>query len=500
MKELGIEKREEKFRGTPVQIATAIMILVIATLLSMFFRHLNFSAINIAVVYILSVLIVSRFTRGYIYGIAASLVNIFCFNYFFTQPYYTFHVYNRDYLTTFIVMLVASILTSTLTSKILESSAAARRSEKQTKMLYQITSSLAMTSSVSEVATVSVQWLANLLDCEVHFITFDAGGKLSEEYSVEKGQHRVNVRSLTSDVTEQVLNDKFILPISGQTHQYGIICLPQKCVRKEGDQAKLLSSIATQICVAMGRERLANEKEAVKAEAEREKFKSNLLRAISHDLRTPLTGIMGSSELLLYSLKNEDNRKLVQGIYDDSNWLTQMVENILSLTKIEEGKLIAHMQEEAAEEIVAEAVNRSSKYVDNRKITAELPDEVLFIPMDGKLIMQVLINLIDNAVKHTSRTDEIKVKVKVEENKAWFSVIDNGTGISPDDLPKIFNLFYTVNGSHADSQRGIGLGLAICKAIVNAHGGQIYADNNEGGGANIRFYLPMMENVSPDGE
>ena len=240
----------------------------------------------------------------------------------------------------------------------------------------------------------------------------------------------------------------------------------------------------------MEREFLADEKKQIEAQAERERFKSNLLRAISHDLRTPLAGISGAAEILQYNLTNSEDKKLARGIYDDATWLTHMVENILSLTKIEEGKIIRDIQPEAVEEVVSEAVRRASKYSNNRKITVKIPDEVIFVPMDAKLIMQVLINLIDNAVKHSPTDSIIHVKIDCEKNKVWFRVIDHGTGIPPEDLPRIFDLFYRANHMLADSKRGMGLGLTICKSIIDAHGGSIFAENNPEGGATFRFWLP----------
>jgi len=473
------------------QILITLLILVGATMLSMLIRDIGFSAINIVVTYILSVLIVSRVTKGYFYGILASVIGMFSFNFFFTEPFHTFNVYNKSYIMTFGVMLTASILTSTLTSKIMRSTAIASRREKQFQLLYQITSSLAKASSVSEVATVSVQCLSNLLDCDVSCITTDENGNINNEYSIKKGVRGATSQPLSKEQAELIVQDKFILPISDQRYQYGLICLPKYRVPDDSDQSKLLSSASTQIFTAMERERLANEKEKAKNEAEREKFKSNLLRSISHDIRTPLSGITGASEILLYSLKDEDSVRLVQGIYDGSVWLTQMVENILSLTKIQEGTLLVNKQMEAVEEIISVALKYSSRYANQYHISVEIPDKVVFVPMDGKLIAQVLINLIDNAVKHSNESNEIKIEVTTGKNNIWFSVSDHGTGISPEDLPKVFDLFFVANESRVDYKRGNGLGLAICKAIVNAHGGRIHAENNTSGGATIRFSLPL---------
>ena len=472
-------------------ILITLLIICVATVLSMFIRNFGFYETNIVVIYILSVLLVSNVTKGYIYGIIASIIGMFSFNFFFTEPIHTFNVSNKSYIITFSVMLAASVLTSTLTSKIVKSSAIASQREKQSQILYQVGSSLAKTSSVSDVATVSVQCFSNLMDCNVSLITTNEENCINKEYSIRKGERGVAISILTDQQLQQIIQNKFIMPIADQRYQFGMICLPEDCITGEIEQSKLLSSIISQICIAIERECLANEKEVAKNEAKQEKYKSNLLRSISHDIRTPLSGITGAAEVLLYSLKNDDEIRLVQGIYDDSIWLNQMVENILNLTKIQEDSFRVNKQMEAVEEIIGVAVKHSLKFWGNHRISVEIPESVLFVPMDANLIVQVFINLIENAVKHSIESDEIKICVTVSKDYAWFSVIDHGTGIKAEDLPKIFDLFFVSEDSHGDSKRGNGLGLTICKAIVAAHGGKIIAENNINGGATVRFSLPL---------
>jgi two-component system, OmpR family, sensor histidine kinase KdpD len=244
-----------------------------------------------------------------------------------------------------------------------------------------------------------------------------------------------------------------------------------------------------QINIAMEREYLAKEKETAKIETVQERFKNNLLRAISHDLRTPLAVITGASEMLLHSLDKPENINVAKEIHEDSIWLTRMVENILSLTRIQEGRLNLFTQLEAVEEIIAESIRRVQKYTPTHKISVAIPDDVIFIHMDSKLIVQVLINLLDNAVKHTSPEGNINVNVTLDSEKVWFEVSDNGTGIDENDLNNLFDIFYLPDNQRTDAKRGIGLGLAICKAIVNMHGGEIYAENKVTGGATFRFFL-----------
>jgi two-component system, OmpR family, sensor histidine kinase KdpD len=481
------------------QVLITLLILCAATVLSLFIRDIGFSDINIVVIYILSVLIISNVTKGYAYGIIAAVIGMLGFNFFFTEPIHTFNVTNRSYILTFLVMLSASILTSTLTSKIIKSSAIAGRREKQSQILYQISSSLAKTTSISDVAAVSAQCLSNLYNCDVSCIIAKDEDGSNREYSIKKDQRGVMMTVLSDDLLQQSVLDKYIVPLTDQDHRFGFICLPGSFRPDEPEQIKLLASITAQISIALERETLANEKETAKNETKREKYKSDLLRSISHDIRTPLSGITGAAEALLYNLKDEDSKRLIKGIYDDSLWLNQMVENILSLTKIQEGSLPVNKKLEAVEEIIGASVKYSSKFLGKHHILVEIPDSVLFVAMDARLIMQVLNNLIENAVKYSVESDEIKIEVAANKDFVWFSVTDHGMGIKTEDLTKVFDLFFVSDDSHTDAKRGNGLGLAICKAIVNAHGGKIIAENNINGGATIRFSLPF-EGGNPHGK
>ncbi|MFW6149648.1 MAG: sensor histidine kinase [Atribacterota bacterium] len=466
-----------------------------ATLLSLFFQHLGFKEVNFVVIYILSVLLTSRYTKGYVYGIVASIIAMLSFNFFFTEPIYTFTVDDPTYIFTFIVILIAAILTSALTSKLIYSKELASEREKQAQTLYEITSSLAKPGGIMEVARVSVQCLVSLLKRDVIFLLIDNKNNLIQEIATPNSGYGIVTKNINYNDVEMITSKHYTFPITVRDKQVGYVCLPEEMENTNKRNRFLLDSVIMQISIAMQREILTSEKEAAKAEMERERFKSNLLRAISHDLRTPLTGIKGAAEMLLQNLQDEENIKLIQGIYEDSNWLIRLIENILSLTRIQEGRLAVNIQPEAVEEIVAEAVDRASKYAPDHKIIISIPDEVLFIPMDGKLIIQVLINLIDNAIKHASQSDEIKVLVRLDGNKAWFEVSDNGAGINPEDLPRLFDMFFIAPSSHTDSKPGIGLGLAICKAIINFHGGKIMAENNNSSGATFRFFLNVQEDL-----
>ena len=235
----------------------------------------------------------------------------------------------------------------------------------------------------------------------------------------------------------------------------------------------------------------------IEAEVEREKMKANLLRSVSHDLRTPLTAIIGSSNVVLEqydTLTDNEKKELVEHVREDAQWLVRLVENILSITRIRDGVVRLKKAPEVAEEIVAEAV---SKFRKNRKmpVRVKLPDEMLMIPMDATLIEQVLVNLMENVVIHAQGATEINVRVfRTENQKACFCVEDDGCGIDEKILPKLFEeLFPHAQESNADGRRSMGIGLSACMSIVKAHEGDMYAQNKSEGGARVCFVLPMEE-------
>ena len=247
--------------------------------------------------------------------------------------------------------------------------------------------------------------------------------------------------------------------------------------------------------LAMDRFYSVQERMKFREETEREHYRGNLLRSISHDLRTPLAGILGTSEIVMdMTTGNEEVHDLVGGIYREAEWLHALVENILNLTRLQEGHLLPHKELEAVEEVIGFAVENMRRRYNGLQVNVSVPDELLVIPMDARLISQVLINLLDNAVKHTEDKKGIFVTVVEENECVRFVISDNGTGIREEDLPNIFGMFYTTGTKLSDAQSGVGLGLAICEAIVKAHGGEISARNKkDGSGAEFIFTLPMED-------
>lgn len=239
--------------------------------------------------------------------------------------------------------------------------------------------------------------------------------------------------------------------------------------------------------------KILNEREHQLMEAEKEKMRANLLRAISHDLRTPLTGIIGTADSYLEhsdSLSRAEKIHLIENIYEDANWLLQMVENLLSVTRIQDEGIGVVTTLEPLEEVIPDAVMRFRKRIPSAVVQVIIPEDFIMVPMDATLIEQVLINLLENAVYHGDGSKPIKLTVSVDESNARFSIQDQGKGIDESILPNLFDGYTPIPNQCSDAHKGMGIGLSICKTIIKAHQGDLYARNHEYG-AEFIFTLPI---------
>lgn len=258
----------------------------------------------------------------------------------------------------------------------------------------------------------------------------------------------------------------------------------------------LISTITSSMTIHQAKQnQLLQEKDHMLMEAEKETMRANLLRAISHDLRTPLTTILGTSSALMEHGKNMtagEVQGMVQNIYTDADWLLHMVENLLSITRIQDDRGVSHVtkSEEPLEEVVSEAVQRFRRRFPDALVKVSVPDQLIMIPMDATLIEQVINNLLENAYYHAGAADrQIELAAVTQPDYVVFSVRDYGRGIDPQLLGTLFEGGSTSHGTSTDAHKGMGIGLSICRTIVNAHGGQIYAGNHENG-AEFTFTLP----------
>ena len=495
-------------------IFKTIVIMILSILLSLIFRKIGLHESNVMIVFILGVLFVSRYTDGYVYGILAAVIGVLSFNFFFTIPYYSFLAYRADYPVTFIIMLIAAIITSTLTSRVKAQARISLIRENRMQILYKINKSLLIARNKKQVVEYCGDNLVDMFNRTIMIAILDHKNNLQKpcDYTVNGEENKdifnLDVEALAIEkcfkISKSVGVEAEIYmdcvghyhPIKGQNEilgVIGIVCLEENTLSK--NEKILLESVSTQIALAIEREDLYEKKRQINLETETERLRGNLLRSISHDLRTPLTGILGSVSTITdnYDLLDNDTRKeLLDIIYEDTSWLIHSVENILSMTRIDEGKLEIKKNVEIVEEIIAESISRVKRFSGNHNVVTDLPGNMVILFVDGLLIEQVLINLIDNAIKYTHSDSIIEVKVTESEESVFFQVSDNGKGIPKADISAIFERFYTKTRGDCLEKRGIGLGLAICKSIIEAHGGSIEAFNNSYGGATFKFNLPVI--------
>jgi len=255
----------------------------------------------------------------------------------------------------------------------------------------------------------------------------------------------------------------------------------------------ILTAISTQLGVAVYRERLRSEQEEIRLAMEREQQRSMLLRSVAHDLRSPLTALYGTGSVLAddYAMLTDAKRQaLAANMSEEILWLAGLVENILNMTRISEGQLVLTRGKEAIDDLFTNAISHVGRLLKGRDFKMSLPDEVVLVPVDGRLIVQVIVNLLENAVKHTPPDAAIRLAAAVKNDVVEISVSDTGAGIEPEKKDRIFDRFVMLDDGVIDGKQGLGLGLAICKAIVDAHNGVIWVEDNEPHGAKFVFSLP----------
>lgn len=483
-----------------------VAIIAVATLISIGFRKLGYSEANYIMTYNLGVVLVAYFTDGFLYCVLASFLSMLTYNFFFTVPYYTLLAYSPEYPVTFISMLLSALVASTLTSSVKRESRRAENREKRIRILYQHEKHLLEVNSKPQLLKVAAKDIGELFGASVMLAAADLSGQLSMRHTVGKDvfqsaeEARAIRETFQSGMASGAGNELFrqceasYLPITGPSGVLGVIGIAMPAKRKLTESQRLfLDAIAAQVALAMERERLYEKQQRVKLEIERERLRGDLLRSVSHDLRTPLTGMLGAVGTLIdnYDALSDATRKqFLADIHGEVEWLSALVENVLSLTRLESQRVKLEKQPEAAEEIVAEALARVKRRIGARPVTVEVPDELLMVPMDATLIGQVLVNLLDNAIKHTPEGTAMHVAVRREGASAVFEVSDSGPGLPPEAAARLFDRFYTKQ-TGAEDRKGAGLGLSICKSIVEAHGGTIAAQNGPMGGALFRFTLPL---------
>ncbi len=466
-----------RFKRIPPHVSFSLKsaaILFAALGFSLLASRMGLNKESIVMIFLLGTVLITIVTPGYWYGLASSMIHVFLFNYLFTQPLHTFLISSSSDVTLLIAFFITSILCGTITSRLNRQREISEGNARTAQLLQKITEGFSQVTGERAIVLQGIRYLKDHagLDCAV---TLSSGAVYPQAAAPAGAFHTV--------------------PITGAQKTLGV--LDAHCAHPPTFQQELLlKAVAAQMATALDRDAFSIEQEKIRLAMERERLRSTLLRAVAHDLRSPLTVLAGASGLLsenMQSLTDSEKTKLARDINEEVTWLTDLVENILSMTQIQESRLFMRREEEVVDDVVNEAVKHVTPLMQGRQLTVKLPEDVVTAPMDIKLIAQVIINLLDNAVRHTPPSCAVSLTVTPMEKEVVFEVCDDGPGIDPSILDTLFDGFVQKTGRVSDGRRGLGLGLAICQAVVTAHSGAIKAENRLGGGACFTFTLPRGE-------
>ena len=474
-----------------------------------------FEKANLVMVYLLGVTAVAMRGRR-LAAIMASVLSVAAFDFFFVAPYLSFAVSDLEYLVTFSVMLLVALVISTLTVRLRQQAEAARHRERRTAALYALSRELANTPGTDGILQAAARHLHEVFESQVSLLLPDAMGHLQPWGAPADGpSHGPGGPALfTLDTKERAVAqwvyehrqmaglgtatlpsaEALYVPLRGARGAVGVLGIRPAAPRRlrDPEQMHLLETFASQTALGVERAALAEEAQHAHVQIETERLRNSLLSTVSHDLRTPLTAIAGAASGLLEEhtpLDTSTRHELCQTIAEEAHRLNRLVNNLLEMTRLEAGAVQVHKEWQPLEEVVGAALTRLEEQLHDRPLTTHLPADLPLVPLDSVLIEQVLINLLDNAMRYTPPGSPIALMAWATVDTVTVEVADRGPGLPPGEEQRIFDKFYRVK--RADMPSGTGLGLTICRGIIEAHGGRIWAENRPRGGTVVRFTLPL---------
>lgn len=450
-------------------------ILLLCTLIGKGFMHFQFLITTPIMIYILGIVFVSIWTSGYIYSLLASLFSVLCFNFFFTYPYFSL-LSDPSYITTYIVMFVVAMSSSSLMTRLKKQSFENAKQVYRTQVLLEMSQMLQKANDMNAIYASMLKQLHKLLDTDLVLYPHNDEPILLGQCPVETDivawvyKNRHEAGKTTSYHSDSMC---LYLPINGTHEVLGVVGIVLKD-KIDSFEKNLWLAILDECGMALEKEMIRLENLKIEQQAKQEALRADLLRMISHDLRTPLTSISGNAGLLLENenaFSQEKKKELYQDIYN--------------------GTMQLNLQPEMIEDIFREAIHHLGRNKRKHNISMHLEDDLLMANMDARLIIQVLVNLINNAIKYTPENSNISLNARRVEDKILIEVQDDGNGVlHPEQL---FEMFYTENNRGGDTRRGMGLGLSLCKSIIQSHGGTIWVENVTPHGACFKFVLDAVE-------
>ncbi len=497
-------------------LGKSILLTAAATCIGFLFYEFGLREANIIIVYLLGVLLTAVWTNGYLYGILVSLMSVISFNFFFTIPRFSLTALDPNYPVTFLVMLSASCLSCSLATRVKRQARQSAQRAYYMELLMNSNQKMQQGQNEQEIIQIAAEQLQSLLDRPILYALLEKDKQICFHVSPVSESEQILSRITAEElgVADWVAkNDKhagattntlshaqnLYLSVRGNQEVMAVVGIPFKFYPTlDAFEKNLMISMLDECGLILERRKLRAEKQAAEMETQREQLRANLLRAISHDLRTPLTGISGNAGMLMkksFSLDENKKQEMYRSIYDDSMWLINLTENLLAITRIENGTMPLRPSAELIGDIFHEALSHVDRRAAEHEIQVDLSDDMLMVNMDARLIIQVIINIVNNAIKYTPEGSHICLSAKKENNMVRVYVSDDGPGISDEAKQHLFEMFYTANkdGISTDSRRGLGLGLSLCKSIVEAHGGSIEVQDNQPNGAVLSFTLPLEE-------
>ena len=442
-----------------------------------------------------------------------SIASVALYNFFLTEPRLTFHAYDPGYQITFVLMLTSAIVTCTLTTRLKDQAKMSAQAAFRTKVLFDTSRLLQKATNEDEILSLTAAQLTKLLNRNLIvypeqdgslgqgqiFNTVEESSRLSFDSAPERSAAAwcFANKKRSGASTDYCTDAKGLyLAIRTGSGVFGVIGIDLSERSMDAFENSVLLSILGECALAVENRRIALEKEQATVHAQNEQLRANLLRTISHDLRTPLTSISGNASNLLSNaetLDAETRTKICTDIFDDAQWLIGLVENLLSITRIEDGRMNLQISPQLMDEVVEETLRHISRKSKEHIITTTYSDEILLADMDARLIMQVIINLVDNAIKYTQKGSRINISAYAKNSNIVVDVSDDGPGIPEQNKAQVFEMFFTGQNQIADSHRSLGLGLALCRTILAAHKGTLTLRDNEPHGCIFSFELPKSE-------
>jgi two-component system sensor histidine kinase KdpD len=482
-----------------------IIIPLILTLIEWPFREILTSS-NILMFYLLGVFFVAiRF--GFWPSILASLTNAAAFAYFFAPPFFSLAIDEPDNLAGLAVTLVVGGVTSKLAENVRHQARVAEEGERRASALYRLSKALAEARLESEIIEIGVRHLHAEFGLQNTFLFPDRKGLLRypEASSLDISLQSADLRMarwvfqhgrMVGQGTDTFSDEAAVyMPLNGSTGIIGVLVLEGISLWQIflPEQRQLLNTFINQILHTLERARLAEQAKDVTLKMQAETLRNSLLSSISHDLRTPLATIIGAASTLETDVHlNEDSkRRLAGAINEEAQRMSELATKILEMARLEAGEVVLNRQWYSPEEIVGSALRRLDKKLKTRTLNVNMADGLALIHVDAVLLQQVLVNLLDNATKYSPEGSSIDISVEITPFDLSITVADNGPGIPEAFHQKIFDKFFRLHPESAQS--GVGLGLSICRAIVEAHGGDIRVTNRSGGGAMFLLHLPFLE-------